>query len=258
MDEAGRYPVGQVAELSGVSVRTLHHYDDIGLLCPSRDPSSGHRWYDDQDLLRLHRILVYRELGFELAAIGELLDDGRDPIAALRAQQAGVREQIARLQRIDAAVERHLQLWDLGYRLAPDEYREVFGDFDPRAVADALPEPEDPQRRAAQQQRWEQLSKEDWASYMGESDALYRRFARLLADAVAPDDPRALDLAEEHRLLAERFSGTFTHADQQQMADLLVAEPGRSNVDAYRAGLADFMRAAIVANAERQGPPAGI
>lgn len=251
MNEDGRYPVGEVARMSGVSVRALHHYDEIGLLCPSRDPSSGHRWYDDQDLLRLHRILVYRELGFELGAIAELLDDGRDPIAALREQQVSVREQVDRLQHVDEAVDRHLQLWELGYRLAPDEYRAVFGDYDPRPVAERVPAPDDPQRRAVQQQAWEQLSRDDWAAFMAESDRLYRRFTQLLADRVPPDDPQALALSEEHRLLAERFSGAFTYADQLQMADLLVVEPGRSNVDGYHAGLADFMHTAIVANAAR-------
>ena len=65
------YPVGRVAEIAGVTVRTLHHYDDIGLLRPSGRTRGGYRRYDAADLDRLRLILVYRELGFTYFAIGQ-------------------------------------------------------------------------------------------------------------------------------------------------------------------------------------------
>lgn len=64
----------QVAELTGVSVRTLHHYDDIGLLVPRRNPENHYREYTQQDLDRLQQILLYRACGFPLSKIQELLD----------------------------------------------------------------------------------------------------------------------------------------------------------------------------------------
>lgn len=67
--------VGTVADLVGVSVRTLHHWDEIGLVKPSGRTPAGYRSYSSDDVGRLHRVLVYRELGFGLAAIAELLDD---------------------------------------------------------------------------------------------------------------------------------------------------------------------------------------
>lgn len=68
------YTVKQVAELAGVSVRTLHHYDQIGLLKPSQIGANGYRYYDDDALLRLQQILFYRELGLELAQINDVLN----------------------------------------------------------------------------------------------------------------------------------------------------------------------------------------
>ena len=64
--ETAGYTVGRVADLSGVTIRTLHHYDEVGLLSPEGRSASGYRIYEDRDLERLQRILFYRELGFTL------------------------------------------------------------------------------------------------------------------------------------------------------------------------------------------------
>ena len=75
--------VGEVAALAGVTVRTLHHYDRIGLLSPSGRTSAGYRQYAPADLDRLHRVLLYRELGFSLEEVATLLDDpSADPADA--------------------------------------------------------------------------------------------------------------------------------------------------------------------------------
>ena len=68
------YSVGAVARLTGVTVRALHHYDEIGLLKPTARTAAGYRRYSLTDLERLHRILTYRELGFALPEIAVLLD----------------------------------------------------------------------------------------------------------------------------------------------------------------------------------------
>ena len=73
MNDSDGLPVGEVSLLTGVTVRTLHHYDQVGLLAPAGRSSSGYRLYDKADLERLRRILGYRELGFGLDEIAELL-----------------------------------------------------------------------------------------------------------------------------------------------------------------------------------------
>ena len=119
---AGVYRVGELAGLTGVSVRTLHHYDRIGLLRPSRQTDGGHRLYADRDLLRLQQVLTLRYLGFPLKQIGELLDrPGFDIVASLGAQRRALRDRISELERIEAVLgellERRLNSGDWTWEL---------------------------------------------------------------------------------------------------------------------------------------------
>jgi DNA-binding transcriptional MerR regulator len=99
------YRVGEVATLTRVSIRTLHHYDRIGLLRPAAHSAGGYRLYGEADLLRLQQILTLRYLGFPLKRIGELLDrPDFDLVASLRVQRQVLRERIAELERIALAV----------------------------------------------------------------------------------------------------------------------------------------------------------
>lgn len=91
------YTVKQVAAMSGVSVRTLHFYDEIGLLHPAYQGANGYRYYEDAQLLVLQQVLFYRELGFELKKIKRIL--GRadfEKIGALRSHRKVLRKNLAR------------------------------------------------------------------------------------------------------------------------------------------------------------------
>src|SRR5579884_747913 len=122
------YSVGEVARLSRVTVRTLHHYDEIGLLRPGGRTPAGYRRYSDADLDRLQQILFYRELGFALPEIATLLDDpDASPTEQLRRQRALLGERIARLQEMAAAVEKALEAREMGINLTPEEKFELFG-----------------------------------------------------------------------------------------------------------------------------------
>jgi len=94
------YSVKQLARLAGVSVRTLHLYDEIGLLKPSVRTEAGYRLYEEKELLRLQQILFYKELDFPLKDIGDILDDpGFDRIRALEGHRVAL---LARKDRIDS------------------------------------------------------------------------------------------------------------------------------------------------------------
>src|SRR5215510_1460138 len=126
MNSEQHYRVGQVAALTGVSVRTLHHYDSIGLLRPSQRLDSGHRLYSSADLLTLQQILTLRYLGFELRRIRDLLRRADfDVIASLRIQRRVVHERIAELAEIEASLSRLL------------DHRVASGGWDWTAVAAA-------------------------------------------------------------------------------------------------------------------------
>jgi len=99
------YRVGEFAALTGVSVRALHHYDQIGLLRPSAHSDVGYRLYSERDLLSLQQILTLRYLGFPLRQIRELL--GRpdfDLVASMQIQRSALRDRISELEKIDGAL----------------------------------------------------------------------------------------------------------------------------------------------------------
>src|SRR4029079_11487652 len=94
---AGMRRIGEVAAATGLTVRTLHHYDEIGLLRPAERSGAGYRLYADDDVRRLYRIVAFRRLGLSLDEIGALLDGDRaaDPRSLIRAQLARLEEEAA-------------------------------------------------------------------------------------------------------------------------------------------------------------------
>ena len=207
--EPGRsITVGRVAELAGVTVRTLHHYDEIGLLSPGDRTTVGYRRYREEDLERLQQILFYRELGFALEEIATILDDpGADAAAHLRRQHRLLGKRIERLQAMVAAVEFALEAQQVGISLTPEERFEVFGDHDPEQYA------EEAEQRWGGTEEYRQsrqhtasYTKEDWKRVTAEQDAVARRLAEAFTAGVAPDSQQAMDLAEQHRQL---ITGSF-------------------------------------------------
>ncbi|WP_372408271.1 MerR family transcriptional regulator [Streptomyces luteireticuli] len=92
------WKVGALAEASGLTVRTLHHWDAIGLLTPSRRTAGGHRAYTESDLARLYQVLALRGLGLGLEAIGACLDAGVDPVRLVRDHLTEVESALAALE----------------------------------------------------------------------------------------------------------------------------------------------------------------
>jgi DNA-binding transcriptional MerR regulator len=98
--------VKQLSALAGVSIRTLHYYDEIGLLSPTRVGANGYRYYDDAALMRLQQILFFREIGLELLRIKEILDQpGFDVLQALQSHRSILRERIERLEKLVETVD---------------------------------------------------------------------------------------------------------------------------------------------------------
>src|SRR6187200_1183329 len=138
MDEP-TYTVGQVAGLAGVTVRTLHHYDEIGLLPPSGRAANGYRTYTAVDVARLQRVLSWRELGFDLEQVAALVVTDGSPAAVteqLREQHTLLLTRIDRLQAVARTVQKTLEAHEMGINLTPEEMLEVFGDHDPTEHAE--------------------------------------------------------------------------------------------------------------------------
>jgi DNA-binding transcriptional MerR regulator len=248
--------VGQVAELAGVTVRTLHHYDRIGLLSPSGRTSAGYRQYSPADLDRLHQVLLYRELGFPLEEVATLLDDpSADPEAHLRRQHRLLRDRLERTSAMVAAVEKEMEARSMGISLTPEERFEVFGEHDP-AQYDAEVEERwgDTDAYAQSKRKTAAYSKDDWLAIKAEGEDVEARFAAALRAGVAPDSVEAMDIAEEHRQQISRY---FYDCSPEMHAGLgrMYVEDERftAHYEQRAPGLAQYVSTAVQANAARQG-----
>ena len=249
------WSVGQVAGFAGVTVRTLHHYDEVGLLSPSSRSGAGHRRYDDADLDRLQRILFYRELGFPLDEVAVLLDDpDSDPEEHLRRQHSLLSDRIARLQQMAKAVEHAMEAKKMGINLTPEEKFEVFGDFDPDEHTEEAERRwggTDAYRESAR--RTASYTKEDWQRIQAAADDINARFAALLDTGASAESEPAMDLAEDHRSWINGSYYFCTYEIHTCLGEMYVAdERFTAYYEAVRPGLAVFVRDAILANAIRK------
>ncbi|MEU6390089.1 MerR family transcriptional regulator [Streptomyces sp. NPDC046939] len=250
------YPVGQVAGFAGVTVRTLHHYDEIGLLVPGGRNHAGHRRYTDADLDRLQRILFYRELGFPLDEVRTLLDDpATDPREHLRRQHEVLVARIERLRKMAEAVEHAMEAQKMGIQLTPEERFEVFGDKDPERYAQEAEERwGGTEAYAESQRRAAGYTKEDWKRLQAETDDWSARYAALVASGAPATGEDAMDLAEEHRAHISRWFYECPYAMHVCLGDMYVAdERFKAFYDAMGEGVAEHLRDAVHANAARHG-----
>ncbi|MFG1673099.1 MerR family transcriptional regulator [Micromonospora sp. NPDC049282] len=246
------YTVGQVARAARVTVRTLHHYDEIGLLRPSGRTPAGYRRYDDADLDRLQLIRYYRELGFPLDEIAEILDDpAAEPVAHLSRQHELLSGRIGKLREMVAAIEHAMEARKLGIRLTPEERFEVFGDFDPDEHAEEVEQRWGGTEAYRQsQERASRYSKEDWLRNKEVNEDWGRRFAALMDSGAPADGPEAMALAEEHRQLITEWWYDCPVELHTGLADMYVADPRFTEYfETIRPGMAAYLNEAIHANA---------
>ncbi|MEW2343608.1 MULTISPECIES: MerR family transcriptional regulator [Streptomyces] len=254
------YSVGQVSAFAGVTVRTLHHYDKAGLLSPSERSAAGYRLYGEADLARLQQILFYRELGFSLGEIGAILDDpGTNALEHLRARQAKLSEEIARLRRLAEVAERAIEVQQTGVSLTPEERFEVFGEiaFDLSYATDAELKWADSEGQRESMARAAAHTKEDWRQLMGEAGAWRAELLAVFDEGEPSEGERAMDLAEEHRLHISRWFTACPPDMHRRIADGFLADPRAFALvvppSQQRPGLSAYMCRAVHANAARLG-----
>jgi DNA-binding transcriptional MerR regulator len=250
------WTVGPAARLVGTTVRTLHHYDAIGLVRPSGRTAAGYRTYTGADLDRLRHALVWRELGFPLGLIPELLD-GEDTDRAVRLleQMDAVSERIDRLQQVRAALQEEVSAMTGGYRLTQEAKRELFGDEWLGSESEYATEAEerwgDTDAWRHSRQRTSSYTKADWERIKAEQEVIGRRFLELMAAGAPPDGPAALTVAEEARQHNSRWFYETTGEMQAGLGRMFVEDP-RFTVYYEKAGegLAAYVSAAYIANGE--------
>jgi MerR family transcriptional regulator, thiopeptide resistance regulator len=253
------YRVGDVSRMAGVTIRTLHHYDEIGLLSPAVRGTSGRREYGDAELTRLQQILFYRELGFALDDIATLLDGGGDALSHLRRQRDLLADRIRRLQDMSRGVEEALQAVVTGLTLSPEERFAVFGHrHAPAGYADEA------ERRWGRTAQWTQARERaarytaaDLQRMQDETNEWVTRLLGLVEAGVPAGSEAAADLAEDHRLAVQRWWFDCDHALHRELGELLVTEPEQLaflvRPERQVPGLSVYIRDAVAANARRAG-----
>ena len=248
------YSIGRVAALAGVTIRTLRHYDEIGLLSPGGRSASGYRIYEEPDLERLQRILFYRELGFTLEGISTIVDDPRTGATAhLRRQRGLLTERIERLQKMVAAIDHEMEATEMDIKLTPEERLEVFGDFESEEYAEEAEQRwDDTDAYRQSQRRVSNYTKEDWLKIKAEQDEVEANLAALFRSGAAPNSGEAMAAVEAHRQHISRWYYDCGYGIHHGLGEMYVSdERFRANYDALAPGLSEFIRDAIHANAGR-------
>src|SRR4051794_3220659 len=189
--------VKEVAELSGVTVRTLHHYDEIGLLKPSERSEAGYRLYSHADLKRLQEILGWRELGFALTEIRSLVDDpGYDRPSALRRQRELAEAEAERLAALRAALDAAIAAETTGKE---QDVKTMFDGFDPQEYQEeardrwgGTPEYEESIRRTRS------YGEQEWRAIREEGDAIAAGVAALVGGGPGPPRGEAARAGPPH------------------------------------------------------------
>jgi DNA-binding transcriptional MerR regulator len=243
--------VGVVAKLAGVSVRTLHHYDEIGLLTPSGRSYAGYRTYNNADLARLQLVLLYRELGFPLDEIAALLEDNADRIKHLQRHREKLIERIARLGELVNMVDREMEAQRMDIRLTPEERFEVWGEFDPEPLAAETRDrwgSSDAYRESSK--RTSLYTKDDWLNIKADSRRINDAMAHALRAGKPADSKHVVDLAEQHRRHIIRWFYPCSHEMHLGLGEMYVTDPRfEENYERLEPGLATYFRDAINANA---------
>ncbi|MEV4165823.1 MerR family transcriptional regulator [Nonomuraea dietziae] len=247
--------VGRVARLAGVTVRTLHHYDEIGLLSPSERTRAGYRRYTDADLERLQQVLFYRELGFGLEEITAILDDpGSDEMTHLRRQRELLMARVDRLRDMVAAVEVAMEARTMNITLTPEERFEVFGGFRPeRYEAEVQRRWGGTREYAESRRRVASYTKDDWLRLRDEAALITEDLVAAMKAGLPADGEAVMELAERHREHISRWFYECTPAIHRCLGELYVGDVRfTETLESAASGLAAYLREAIEANADRQ------
>ena len=246
--------VKQVAKASGISVRALHHYDEIGLLQPEIGPN-GYRYYGQEELLRLQRILFYRELGVALAEIRRMLDDPAfNTRAALLQLRQRVEAEIDRRRDLARTIERTLALIDAG---KPLNAQHLFDGVSPEKQAaweaELTDRYGDPAAGAIRQSRdaHAALSPAGMIDFRAEIDAIHASFVTLIGSGLAPGSDQAqAETARHYRWVSRSWR---PDADAYAALGALYIDHNefRAMYDALHPGLAPFLADAMAIYAQR-------
>ena len=238
--------IAQVSKASGVTSRTLRHYDDIGLLPPAFADASGRRFYQREQLIRLQQILILRELGLGLETIDEILDGSVPRAQALRLHRKWLLAERDRLDRLAATVARTINELEGGNRMSAEQLFEGFSPHSEKAARLAREAADRWGETAIESQgRSKNWSDAKWTAVKAQGAQATDRLAELARAGVPVDDDRVLEAVGEHREWLENFwtpdAESYAGLGRLYRDD----ERFRSQYEAIQPGFAEYLRDAI-------------
>jgi MerR family transcriptional regulator, thiopeptide resistance regulator len=248
-----QWSIQQLARASGTTSRTLRHYDDIGLLRPSRVGGNGHRYYDQDALIRLQRILLLRELGLGLSAIGEVLAGQRDTAAALRTHLELLETERERIERQIRSVRTTLTKTQRGEQMDADE---AFDGFDHTQYEQEVVQRWGQEAYQRGDAWWRSLTAEQKKAVQQEQVQIAADYGRAFTAGEAPDGDLTQEIVRRHvRWLSRAMQSAATELSRDYLVGLgrLYVDDERygANYDRHGQGTAGFVRAALEVYAER-------
>jgi MerR family transcriptional regulator, thiopeptide resistance regulator len=238
------YTVKQLSDLAGVSIRTLHYYDEVGLLKPESVGVNGYRYYEEGSLLRLQQVLFYRELGLELSEIKEIITrPGFDVEAALESHRKSLQGRVERLNRLIATVDDTILHLKGNKEMSKKQLFQAFSDEEQEKYAAEAEQMYDPETVRASQKKWKSYTAADKQRIGEEGNAAYEMIAAAIP--LGPDSPQAQAGVELWRKHMDYF---WTPNPEQLvgLTDLYNTDPRfKANFDKIDPRLAEFMREAV-------------
>ena len=232
--------IKEFAQFTGVSVRTLHYYDEIGLLKPARvDKATGYRYYDEQSLLRMQEILFYRELDFSLKSIEEILSSPHyDKTQALKEQKQLLILKRERLENLISAIDSAMKGENVMTAFDNSKFEQY------KAEAQKKWGKTEAYQEHAEKTRG--YSKDKWNSLAAGMDAIMGQFAESMKHGDTPDSDTAQDLVKALQGHITENYYTCTKEILFGLGQMYVADDRfRQNIDKHADGTATFIRDAI-------------
>ena len=244
--------INEAAELAGVTVRTLHHYDKIGLLSPVKSAENGYRDYGEAELLRLQQIMFLKEMDFPLEEIKEMLDEpGLDRNRMMEAQLDLLLKKKQRLERIIALLEAEMR----------GDSKMSFNEFDMKEIEECRKKYADEAREKwggteayeESEERTKSYDEGKWQKVNDEQGIILSEFAAFAAEGVKPDSSEAMALAARwQKYISDNFY-KCTDEILAGLAEMYIAdERFKTNLDKAGEGTAEFMSATIKSYVENK------
>ena len=181
------YTVKQLADLAGVSRRTLHHYDQIGLLKSARQQANHYRIYDDKAVLQLQQILFYRELGLSLAEIKKIMEQPQfDVLQALQTHRAALEKRAQRIRQLIKTVDKTIDHLNGGTKMSDNQIFEGFSEAQQAEYAAEARQRWDPKLVDSSMKLWKSYSPEQKQQVLAEGQAVYVDIKTHIETGAAP------------------------------------------------------------------------